>query len=260
MTGWDTRADIGLLSASASTSVNPTHGVAGHYGGAGPFKRRSHSGCREIWRAWQRFHLDDGTNNYVDIAYNLGVCHHDVVLEGRSTRQRPKVRGGANGNYTVNTNRYSVVAVWGAEDGEWPESLRRAWRYARDWLRYQDSRTGSGITPHSDLSSTSCPGHHGRSWLNEGAPIEEEDMPLSNEDLERVVNAISGREWDSFTEGEGKTTMVEQIFRARRDAAKALELVETLTRTYPDFVDDGDSTLIQQAFRARRDAHRAAEG
>lgn len=190
-----------------------------------------------------------------DIGYNFLLDQDGNVYEGRGWTTL--------GAHAHPHNRTHLGVCWiGNSDTVEPTSAAKS--SLAELIHEADRKTSRSLalSGHGRLSgqSTACPGSAWLNWLASGLPTEEEDMPLSNEDLERVVNAISGREWDSFTEGEGKTTMVEQIFRARRDAAKALELVETLTRTYPDFVDDGDSTLIQQAFRARRDAHRAAEG
>lgn len=158
---WDTRAEIGLRAPKAiSTNVNPTEGCGYHYGGVGPFKRSSHDGCRAIWRAWQAYHMSpDNKNNYNDIAYNLGVCHHGYILEGRSTQSRPKVRGGANGNATVNYNRLSIVFIWGREDGKPTAGILEAFWAARKFLM-DKAGMGSKNTPHRKMSSTSCPGDY----------------------------------------------------------------------------------------------------
>ena len=158
---FDSRSAIGLMPPKAiSTNVNPTEGVGYHYGGVGPFKRSSHDGCRAIWRAWQAYHMSPSNpNNYNDIAYNLGVCHHGYILEGRSTQSRPKVRGGANGNATVNYNRLSIVFIWGREDGKPTESILDAFWAARKFLM-DNADMGSGKTPHRKMSSTACPGDY----------------------------------------------------------------------------------------------------
>ena len=171
MTGWDTRAEIGLKPPRAiSTNINPTKGVAFHYGGGGPYKRASHADCRAVWRAYQAWHMAPGnTNNYTDIAYNMGVCHHDVILEGRSTRTRPKVRGGANGDAVVNGNRYSICAIWGLHDGAPTDGLKRAYLTARQFLRDKGG-AGNGTVGHRDMAGTSCPGNSIYAWIQAGCP------------------------------------------------------------------------------------------
>lgn len=239
MTGWDTRAKSGLRPPRAiSTNINPAHGVAGHYGGSGPFKRSDHDACRAIWRGWQDFHMSpDNSNNYNDIAYNLGVCHHDIILEGRSTRTRPIVRGGANGNFTVNTNRYSVVAIWGVNDGEWPDKLKRAWRTARDWLQEQDSRTGDGLTPHSAMSSTGCPGKYGRAFLAAGAPYPsstgDDDMtPAEARMLKDLHDVLVNGNDSMLTTPSGKKVSVREGVRQTLKDTDALR--DRRVRFYPE--------------------------
>jgi len=172
MTTWRTRAQIGLRDPKAiSTNINPVNGVACHYGGSGPFKRSSHADCEAILRGWQNYHMSpDNKNNYNDIAYNLAVCHHDIIMECRSTQTRPKIRGGANGNAIVNGNRYSIVCIWGANDGAAPLALKRAWLAARAFLRSKGG-AGSGMNCHRDMASTSCPGDPLCSWVKAGTPM-----------------------------------------------------------------------------------------
>ncbi|WP_166345142.1 hypothetical protein [Phytoactinopolyspora limicola] len=188
MTGWDTRAQVGLRAPlGIRTDVNPTAGVGGHHGGTGPFRRERHEDCRAIARAWQAWHMDPrNPNRYNDVAYNLFACHHDIVLEGRSTRDRPKVRGGANGNATVNGNRLSIVCIWGANDGDPPDSLKRAFLAGRRFL-IDRAGMGTGITPHRDMSQTSCPGDPLTAWIRAGAPSPDgpsrPDDPPEDEDM-----------------------------------------------------------------------------
>jgi hypothetical protein len=178
VTGWDTRAEIGLRPPRAiSTNINPTAGVAFHYGGGGPYKRTNHADCRAIWRAYQAWHMAaSNTNNYTDIAYNMGVCHHDVILEGRSTRTRPKVRGGANGDAVVNGNRYSICSIWGSNDGAPTDGLKAAYLAARAFLRDKGG-AGTGTVGHRDMAQTSCPGGGIYAWIQAGCPAPNQPPP-----------------------------------------------------------------------------------
>ena len=55
-------------------------GVTIHWEGPG-IGTRSHDRCDELARQIQAFHMD--TRGWTDVAYNLMVCEHGHVFEGR---------------------------------------------------------------------------------------------------------------------------------------------------------------------------------
>lgn len=156
---WETRTQWGARAPRAplSGNVDPVDGVTIHYGGQGPFATDDHEGCRALFRAWQRMHQADRQENYVDLAYNLGACHHGIVMEGRSTKDRPKVRSGANGTSRANGRSMAVVALWGLSDGQPPAALLDALAYAVGFLR-AEAGAARDVRGHRDWSQTSCPG------------------------------------------------------------------------------------------------------
>jgi hypothetical protein len=126
-------------------------------------------------------------NNYNDIAYNLGACHHGYLLEGRSTRNRPKVRGGANGNARANAEAYSIVALWGSNDPKPPQLLLQALRAGIVFMRLNASASNE-IPVHSDFSQTSCPGSDLRGWARDGAPVNDVSEPEEEEEESVSIN------------------------------------------------------------------------
>lgn len=191
---WETREQWGALppKGSLSTNIAPVDGCKIHYGGAGPFKRTNHSDCRAIFRAWQRMHQADTVNNYVDLAYNLGACHHGVLMEARSTQKRPKIRSGANGNSYLNGRAFAVVAIWGSLDGEPPQSLIDTLAGGVAFMR-AEAGAARGVYGHRDGWSTSCPGDAIYRRLPDIRRIADEgpdDMPTLDEIKDAVRDVV----------------------------------------------------------------------
>lgn len=152
MNRWITRKEAGLREPTSPGSTSTgTSGVVVHYLGAGTW---ADSDPVELWRQVQGWHLNHPTENYRDIAYNLGVAP-GMVLEGRSTLTRPNVRPGATG--AANPTTFAVCALVGAGDGQPSRELIASVASAVAWLREQ-AGAADRITGHRDWMSTACPG------------------------------------------------------------------------------------------------------
>lgn len=153
--GFDSRADLGLRRPkSVSRNIDPL-GTAVHWFGP-RLTISDHDECQARWRQAQNMHMAPGglgtSDGAADIAYNLGVCVHQIVLAGRGAG----IRSGANGTSAANRHYYAVAAVIGAGDPV-PDDLLDA----LDWavLKLQTSGgAGKQWRPHSAFRTTSCPG------------------------------------------------------------------------------------------------------
>ncbi|KAL2862515.1 N-acetylmuramoyl-L-alanine amidase domain-containing protein [Aspergillus lucknowensis] len=136
---------------SYTTITNPK-GVKVHY--VGPeYSSRDHSECGAYMLSIQEMHLANEVENYMDIAYSLGVCEHGYVFDGRGKGHK----SGANGDATLNANHYAVLAFLGKAGLTEPTDDQI--------IGIQDSiaylrRAGAGdeIKGHRDGYSTECPG------------------------------------------------------------------------------------------------------
>lgn len=188
---WSTRRDWGARAPHAvRTDVQPV-GVAQHWYGGGSFARADHDGCLALVKAAQDMHM--AVANVNDIYYNLAACHHGYVIEARSTKARPRVRGGANGDAASNTAWYSVLALWGAGDGKPSDQLLGACRDAIDYLR-SHAGAGTRMSGHRDHTATSCPGEDLYRWAHAGAPrpaqkVEELDQ-VDDDTVDRIARRV----------------------------------------------------------------------
>jgi len=148
---WVSRSELGWP-ASAAPDQATTNGVKIHYEGT-PVHNETHSDCVAEVKAIRRSHLANTAEGYSDIAYNLLVCRHGYVFEGRGKGKRT----GANGNQPLNRAHYAVCALLGsAGDTEPTEEMIDGLREAVQYLR--DHGAGKEIKGHRDGYATACPG------------------------------------------------------------------------------------------------------
>lgn len=155
MTEWVTRGQWGAPAAVNCTSIASTEGVAIHWLGPGAWAGNS---PEQMMRTVRKWHLDNAKENYCDIAYNLGTAP-GKILEGRSSKAKPRVRTGANGSLAVNSRFYAVLILLGAGDAPASEEHLRTAGEAVRWLR-DNAGAGDKVVGHRDLNQTSCPGDH----------------------------------------------------------------------------------------------------
>jgi hypothetical protein len=142
---WGARSPNG----SGNSLTGSGKGVALHWEGP-EMGQRSHSECDNLMRSIQNYHMD--TQGWTDIAYNLAVCEHGYIFEGRG-----KGKGsGANGTSDANHNYPSICALVGENDPQ-PAALDNGIADAVAKLRSWG--VGSAMKGHRDFVSTACPGN-----------------------------------------------------------------------------------------------------
>ncbi len=140
-------------------------GVKVHYLGTA-YASRAHDRCAAYVRKVRDAHLANTSENYVDVAYNLLVCEHGTVYEGRGAHRRC----GANGSAELNRAHYAVCALLGSSGlTEPPDATLRGLRDAIAYLR-REGDAGDEVLGHRDGHPTSCPGDPLYRWVRAGAP------------------------------------------------------------------------------------------
>lgn len=160
------RAQWGAPAKSPAAALNAARGVKFHYLGS-VYASRSHDKCDDQVRSIRASHLADKAENYVDIAYNLLVCEHGYVFEGRGVRKR----SGANGTAALNSQDYAVCALLAKKGGGLDtstEAMLEGLADARQLLRANGA--GSWVGGHRDGHATTCPGDALYDWVKRGAP------------------------------------------------------------------------------------------
>ncbi|KAF2182134.1 N-acetylmuramoyl-L-alanine amidase-like protein [Zopfia rhizophila CBS 207.26] len=144
------------------TPMTNAKGVKVHY--LGPFfGGRDHAHCDEQMRSVQQEHLNDRNNDWFDIAYNLAVCQHGYVYEGRGKGHR----SGANGDQKLNTEHYAVVGFLG-KDGV-HEPSKEMITGIQDAIAYlRRAGAGNEIKGHRDGFATECPGEELYKLIKDG--------------------------------------------------------------------------------------------
>lgn len=148
---WVSRTELGWP-ASAAPEQLTTKGCKIHYEGT-RVSCATHADCVDLVKAIRKSHLAHPTENYSDIAYNLLVCQHGHVFEGRGKRKRT----GANGNQELNRAHYAVMGLLGASGDTTPTPAMIAG--IKDAIAYLRSNgAGNEIKGHRDGHATACPG------------------------------------------------------------------------------------------------------
>ncbi|MEW2635271.1 peptidoglycan-binding protein [Streptomyces sp. NPDC048389] len=164
------RSAWGAPASSPAAPLPRARGVKVHWLG-GPYAVGVHSGCAAKVRAIRAAHLAHATENYIDIAYNAIACPHGHVFEGRGAGRR----SGANGNLTLNTGHYAVLALHGTTTGPPGDMLLHALADAIGWLQAEGA--GDEVLGHRDGHNTQCPGDDLYAWVRAGAPRPGGELP-----------------------------------------------------------------------------------
>jgi hypothetical protein len=154
---WMTRSQwAGSAQSPAQGLMSGTpRGVAIHFIGPGQFLARGNSNPAQLMRDIRSWHTPQGK---ADFAYSLAVNGNGLVIEGRNTPQRPRVRPGSNGSSATNNSHYSVVLLTADRDPAPSEAMIQGAGRAVAWLR-RHGGAGTQVVGHRDLHPTSCPGN-----------------------------------------------------------------------------------------------------
>jgi hypothetical protein len=142
--GWGARSPSGNRNA---LSADPK-GVAIHWEGP-QMGTRPHSDCDNVVRSIQNYHMDSGGCS--DIMYNLAVCEHGYIFEGRGKG----LGAAANGTSDGNANYPAICALVGENDPQ-PAALHAAILDAAAMVRSWG--VGGAVKGHRDFVATECPG------------------------------------------------------------------------------------------------------
>ncbi len=179
------RKDLGWPASAAPLQPVKPLGVKVHYEGThSPV--RDHSYCKGYWTQIRNSHLANKAEGYSDVAYNLAVCRHGYVLEGRGAGRQT----GANGNQALNRAHYSVCVLYGTNDSSVSSEVVTAVREAIQYLR--DHGAGKEIKGHRDGYATACPGDPLYALVKSGKfePQKEEDE-VTPADIEKIADAVA---------------------------------------------------------------------
>lgn len=177
---WTTRTITGLTPVAPATRT----GVRWHWAGGGTglpddpataaYDPEDHARCLAQVKAWEEFHIRD--RGWKAIGYNLLVCPHGRVIEGRGV----DVYGAHSGSTAGNTTTYGVQFMLGTGERADATMLDRATRLERDlWAHSGKTLTSSG---HRDdpQASTECPGDQIHTWAHSPHTLDEgDDMSLT---------------------------------------------------------------------------------
>lgn len=157
---------------------SPTRGVTLHWTGNGYGWPWAHSRCDDLVRGIERSH--EYGNGWGDIAYNLLVCPHGYVFEGRGAN----VRSSANGDTVPNRQWYAVCYLGGKGDAFTADG-KAGMVWAVQYLR-RVGNAGPRVNGHRNHKQTECPGDAIYRWLratnfDTTATTQEDDMPTPDE-------------------------------------------------------------------------------
>lgn len=183
-----------------------------------------------VWNI-QNYHIE--ANGWSDIAYHFLVCKHGDVFEGRGWGVRGAATYGHNGRSVAlcflgndNPNIVDVTPRVTAPMRAYVDEAKR--RYGKLWVR-----------PHSAVRDTACPGDEWRDWIVAGLPTgvditEEDDVPLTDEDIDRIAVRTYQRVWGSpvgnrdYTYGQAVGRTYKWADEARRRVAAVQDRLDEL--------------------------------
>lgn len=147
---WVPRTEWGAPPTTPASDMASAAGVKVHWIG-GTYTTPDHAQCAAEVRAIRQEHLSNPTEGWVDIAYNLLICGHGYVFEGRGVGKE----SGANGDQGLNREDYAVCAIVGTNESDSPDLLQGI----RDAIAYlRQNGAGNEVLGHRDGYNTDCPG------------------------------------------------------------------------------------------------------
>ncbi|MGL4178285.1 MAG: peptidoglycan recognition protein family protein [Dermatophilaceae bacterium] len=173
-------------------------GVSYHWIGPGSGKFADHADCLSKVRAWQHMHQTRPGDPWKDIGYNVLICWHARLIEGRGLDYSGSHSPG------VNTSHIGLQFMCGEGDAPPSEAMQdRARRFRREaGAEYPNVRRDWAHRDDPE-ASTACPGDWIDNWVAQGGPTEaaaptppptpEDDMtPAESQKLTDVDNRVDG--------------------------------------------------------------------
>lgn len=122
--------------------------------------QHGHQYCLDLTAQIEHEHLADPVNHYGAIAYNMLVCVHGNIIEGRTQYKE----SGANGDQPANLASGSVNCLVGVDETPTPKMLHAI--RASAWMLTPNSPRK--FYPHSHWVATQCPGADLTKWIADG--------------------------------------------------------------------------------------------
>lgn len=185
---WTSHVPVGRTRIAPSTR----RGVRWHWSG-NPTNRSAaslHSSCLTLVAAWERYHMSKGWNS---IGYNLLICPHARVIEGRGV----DYRGAHSGSTDDNALTYGVQLMVGTGELANAAMFDRATRLERELWEHSGRTLFSSGHRDAPGASTACPGEQIYAWAHQPHSLttttppspEEDDMPYTVDQLRAIVQS-----------------------------------------------------------------------
>lgn len=179
---------------SGRTRIAPAtrDGVRWHWAGPSPHLfGKAHSSCLSQVRGWEAYHRSKGWNS---IGYNLLVCVHARVIEGRGV----DYRGAHSGSTDDNAATYGVQFMVGTGDTVTPAMFDRAIVLERGLWEHSGHTLFSAGHRDAPGASTECPGDQIWKWAHAAHTLTatptttspEEDDVITPADISAIVNGV----------------------------------------------------------------------
>lgn len=173
------RSEWGARAPRSTTGLNAKQ-VTIHWAGT-PSGNPVHDQCDNVVRSFQAYHMDG--HGWADIAYNLIVCAHGYVYEGRGRN----TKSAANGDSNSNSASYAICYLLGKGE-PFTEAAKAAINEAALYL----VPSGPSWTFHRRWTGSECPGDTIIAWVKAGHPGTPKPappaVPAPEEDEVRIVN------------------------------------------------------------------------
>lgn len=159
------RSSWGAQEGRGSDMPPNPYGVTIHWNGPG-MGNYTHKNCDNRLRTMEQYHVEG--NGWSGIGYNLIVCRHGYIFEGRG-RDKVGAHAGAS-QIGGNSKWYGVQAMIGTGDEVTPELKRglvEAVKLCRSW------GAGKKLNGHRNHHATDCPGNELYAWVKQGMPMAE---------------------------------------------------------------------------------------
>ena len=202
------------------------------------FLGQPHDHCVRRVAQYRAYHKRTG---YSDLAYNLVVCPHGNILQGRGVN----VRSGANGNHELNIKYGAVLWLLGAGERGTDPQIAAAVRAAKLVAPSAPTtyKAHSAVRP----GGTACPGPWVTTWVGSphiGTPSEGLSMAdaaslaAQNRDIAERVNRLAA-------EVAGVKARTDRYLDSKNSTNLAL-LRELLARDVVELVDAGSGLTVDQ--------------